>query len=249
MEEINIFGIEIHPLRRSAFLSIIKSSIDSGSRITQVGVNSATVNELVRNPEFRQAINDADLVHIDGMSVVWALRHLGHKVPERIATPDLADDILKLAETENYSIFLLGAKEQIIEACRINLGNKFPSLKIVGSQHGYFKPEEEDAIVERINYSQPDILYIGMSSPKKELFFEKYKGHLKTKYILGVGGYFDIVSGHLRRAPKWMQDRGLEWLFRLIQEPRRMWKRYLIGINQFLWLFLKMKVLKKEVIK
>ena len=249
MQEINVFGIKIHPLHRSEFLTIIRSGIENDRKITQVGVNSATVNEIVRNAKFRQAVNDADLVHIDGMSVVWALRRLGYTVPERGATPDLADDILKMAEQENYSIFLLGAKESILEACRINLQLKFPRLRILGYQHGFYKPDEEISIVERLNALAPDILYIGMSSPKKELFFEKYKSTLRTKYILGVGGYFDIISGHLRRAPKWMQDHGLEWLYRFIQEPRRMWKRYLIGINQFLWMVFKMKVFKKDILK
>jgi N-acetylglucosaminyldiphosphoundecaprenol N-acetyl-beta-D-mannosaminyltransferase len=244
MQEVKIFGITIHPLQRSEFLSIIKSNIESGSQITQVGINSATVNEVVKNADFRRAINSADLVHIDGMSVVWALRRLGHKVPERVATPDLADDIMKMAQKENYSIYLLGAKEEILESCRINLEKNFPELKISGCQNGYYKPEEEHSVIEMINKVQPDILFIGLSSPKKELLFEKYKHELNAKYILGVGGYFDIISGHLKRAPKWMQNHGLEWLYRLIQEPRRMWRRYLIGINQFLWIVLKLKLKK-----
>ena len=244
MQEIKIFGITIHPLQRSEFLSIIKSNIESGSQIIQVGVNSATVNEVVKNTDFRRAVNSSDLVHIDGMSVVWALRCLGYKVPERVATPDLADDIMKMAQRENYSIYLLGAKDEILEASKKNLEINFPQLKITGYQSGYYKPEEEHSVIEKINKMRPDILFIGMSSPKKELLFEKYKHELNAKYILGVGGYFDIISGYLKRAPKWMQNSGLEWLYRLIQEPRRMWRRYLIGINQFLWIVLKMKLKK-----
>jgi N-acetylglucosaminyldiphosphoundecaprenol N-acetyl-beta-D-mannosaminyltransferase len=247
MQEIKIFKIKIHPLKRSEFLSIIKSNIEDGNQMTQVGVNSATVNELVKNEEFRRAVNNADLIHIDGMSVVWALRHLGYTVPERVATPDLADDVIKMAEKEKYSIFLLGAKEAVLASCRINLEKNFPDLKIAGCQSGFYKPEEELSIVKIINKVQPDILFLGMSSPKKEFFFEQYRHDLKVKYVLGVGGYFDIISGHLKRAPRWMQDHGMEWLYRLIQEPRRMWRRYLIGINQFLWLVLKMKYKKTDV--
>ena len=241
MNQINIFDIKLHPLRRSEFISIIRSKLKIGDQMTQFGVNSATVNDIAGNEEYRRAINNADLLNIDGMSVVWALRCLGYKVPERVATPDLADDILSMAEKEGFTVFLLGAKEDILLQCQNSLGVTMPNLKIAGYQHGYFDPGIVDVIVDRINEAKPDILLIGMSSPKKELFSEKYRHHLKANYILGVGGYFDILAGYTRRAPRWMQNIGMEWFFRFIQEPRRMWRRYLIGIFQFLWLVLKEK--------
>src|SRR5665648_278316 len=132
MNEIKIFNIKIHPLRRAEFISIIKSNLESGKQIAQFGVNSATVNDIVRNEELTKTINNADLVHIDGMSVVWALRSLGYKVPERVATPDLADDILAMANKENFSVFLFGAKETVLELCRMNLEKIYPGLRIVG---------------------------------------------------------------------------------------------------------------------
>ena len=241
MQEIKIFNIKIHPLRRSDFLSIIRSSMEMGRQITQVGVNSATINEIVRNEELRHAVNNSDLVHIDGMSVVWALRSLGYKVPERVATPDLADDILIMANRAKLSVFLFGAKEKTLLLCRKNIEETYPDLRISGCRNGYYSPEEEQGIFDMINEANPDILLLGMSSPKKELFFENYRHKLNAKYILGVGGYFDIVSGLIKRAPKWMQNSGLEWLYRLMQEPRRLWKRYLIGIHQFFWLVFKEK--------
>ena len=134
------------------------------------------------------------------------------------------------------SIFLFGAKESTLLLCRQNIERKFPNIKISGSRNGYYNPEEEKDIFDMINNSKPDILLLGMSSPKKELFFESYRHKLEARYILGVGGYFDIMSGEIKRAPRWMQDTGLEWLYRLLQEPRRLWKRYLIGIFQFFWL-------------
>jgi len=236
IEVIKIFNIKINPLSRAEFLSIIRSGIKRGDQLAQFGVNSATINDIVRNEEFRRTINKADLVHIDGMSVVWALRSFGYSVPERVATPDLADDILAMADREKMSLFLFGAREDILSLCRQNIEKKYPGIKIAGCRNGYYKPEEEKAIFNMINETRPDILLLGMSSPKKELFFESYRHELQAKYILGVGGYFDIVSGLIRRAPHWMQDTGLEWLFRLMQEPRRLWKRYLIGIHQFFWL-------------
>ncbi|MBP7510211.1 MAG: WecB/TagA/CpsF family glycosyltransferase [Prolixibacteraceae bacterium] len=242
IEEVNIFNIRINPLRRSEFLAIIESAIRNRRQLAQFGVNSATINDIVRNDEFRNTINSADLVHIDGMSVVWALRSFGYAVPERVATPDLADDILAMANQGRMSIFLFGAQENILSLCRKNIEKKFPNIVIAGCRNGYYKPEEEKDIFDLINKAKPDILFLGMSSPKKELFFESYKHRLEAKYILGVGGYFDIMSGQIRRAPRWMQDTGLEWLFRLMQEPRRLWKRYLIGIFQFFWLVTKEKI-------
>ena len=239
MKQINIFDINLHPFRRSEFISLIRHKLKEGEQMAQFGVNSATVNEIAGNEEYRRAINNADLLNIDGMSVVWALRCLGYKVPERVATPDLADDVLTMAEKEGFSVFLLGAKEAILLKCIANLMARMPSIIIAGHQHGYYDQGEDSYIIEKINEARPDILLIGMSSPKKELMCEKYRSELNAKYILGVGGYFDILAGYTRRAPKWMQNIGMEWFFRFIQEPRRMWRRYLLGIFKFMWLVLK----------
>lgn len=239
LDTITIFNIKINPLRKAEFLSIIESGIKEGRQIAQFGVNSATINDIARNEEFRHIINNADMVHIDGMSVVWALRFFRYSVPERVATPDLADEILAMADREALSVFLFGAKEATLSICRKNIEKKYPRLKIAGSRNGYYKPEEEESIFNIINEASPDILLLGMSSPKKELFFESYRHKIRARYILGVGGYFDILSGKIKRAPMWMQESGLEWFFRLMQEPRRLWKRYLIGINQFFLLVLR----------
>jgi N-acetylglucosaminyldiphosphoundecaprenol N-acetyl-beta-D-mannosaminyltransferase len=215
-------------------------------------VNSATINDIVRNDDFRNVLNSADLVHIDGMSVVWALRSFGYSVPERVATPDLADSVLEMADRERMSLFLFGAKEEVLDLCRKNIEKKYPNIKIAGIRDGYYSVDDEKFIFKQINEANPDILLLGMSSPKKELFFESYRHKLNAKYILGVGGYFDIISGKISRAPQWMQNTGLEWVYRLIQEPRRLWKRYLIGIFQFLWLSTKEKfrrTFKKKINK
>jgi len=241
IEEIKIFNIKINPLRRNDFLSIIEDGIKNSRQIAQFGVNSATINDIVRNDDFRDIFNNADLVHIDGMSVVLALRFFGYAIPERVATPDLADDILVMANREKMSVFLFGAKEATLALCKKNIEEKYPDLKIVGSRNGYFEPAEEEEIFKMINKVSPDILLLGMSSPRKELFFENYRNKINAHYILGVGGYFDIIAGLIKRAPRWMQDIGLEWFFRLLQEPRRLWRRYLIGIHQFFWLVINEK--------
>jgi len=133
----------------------------------------------------------------------------------------------------------------VLSLCRKNLQRSYPHLILAGSQNGYYDPVDENSVVELINRANPDILLIGMSSSKKELFVDKHRNNINAKYILGVGGYFDIVAGYTKRAPKWMQNIGLEWLFRFIQEPRRMWPRYTIGIFKFFWLVIREKFRKK----
>jgi N-acetylglucosaminyldiphosphoundecaprenol N-acetyl-beta-D-mannosaminyltransferase len=180
-------------------------------------------------------------VNIDGMSMVWALRFLGYSAPERVACPDLANDILELAERKNYSIFLFGANESSLVLSIKNLATNFPKLKIAGYRNGYYQIEDEYGIIKMINDSMPDILFLGMPSPQKELFVEKYKNQFQVKYILGVGGFFDILSGKTKRAPLWVQRRGMEWIYRFAQEPKRMWHRYMIGNVKFIGLVLKEK--------
>ncbi len=246
IEEITAFNLRIHPLRLDEFLSLIESGLEVGKSIAQFGINSATVNDTAKNSELRGIINSVDLIHIDGMSVVWALKFLGFRIPERVATPDLADAILELAARKRLKIFLFGAREEILILCRQNIEKKYPGLIIAGYRNGYYKTEEEMEIVDQINATDPDILFLGISSPKKEQFFNTYREKLNAGYILGVGGYFDILAGLLKRAPLWMQNSGFEWLYRLIQEPRRLWKRYLLGFFRFSRLIIRERFGKRK---
>jgi len=241
MNKINFFDIRIHTFSKSEFLDIIESNLKNGNQIIQNGLNASSVNELVRNEELKQAYKNSDLINIDGMSLVWALRFMGYKVPERVACPDLADDILTMAEKNNFSIFLFGTKETNLLLCKKNLKENFPNLIIAGYRNGYYKEDEELAIIDMINRANPDILFLGLPSPCKELFAEKYRHKLTAKYIFGVGGLFDILSGLTKRAPLWIQNIGMEWFYRFAQEPLRLWKRYLIGNFKFLWLVNKEK--------
>lgn len=241
MKEIKIFNIKIHPFSKKEFLEMIELNINQGKQITQNGINAASINELTNNADLVEAYNNSDLLNIDGMSMVWALRFLGYSAPERVACPDLANDILEMAERENYSIFFLGANKSSLSFAIKNLEKKFPNLHIAGFHDGYFKKEEEIGIVKMINKVKPDILFLGMPSPQKELFIEKYKRQLKIKYSFGVGGYFDILSGKTKRAPLWVQNRGMEWFWRFAQEPRRLWHRYMIGNIKFIKLVLQEK--------
>jgi N-acetylglucosaminyldiphosphoundecaprenol N-acetyl-beta-D-mannosaminyltransferase len=241
MNEILFFDIKINPLSKSEFLDIIESNLKKGNQIIQNGLNAASINELVNNEKLKQAYKNSDLINIDGMSIVWVLRFMGFSIPERVACPDLANDILAMAEKNKFSVFLFGTKERNLLLCKENLRKNYPNLNIAGSRNGYYREEEESAIIDMINRTNADILLLGMPSPNKELFMEKYKDKLTSKYIFGVGGLFDILSGLKKRAPLWIQRIGMEWFYRFAQEPFRLWRRYLIGNIKFLILVNKEK--------
>ncbi len=247
MKEIKIFKIKIHPFYKEEFIDIIESNLKHGRRTIQNGINAASINELIKNEELVEAYNNSDLMNIDGMSVVWALRFLGYSIPQRVACPDLANDILAMAERNNFSVFLFGTKETNLLLSIENLISNFPRLKIAGYRNGYYQKEDEDSIIKLINDATPDILFLGLPSPQKELFIERNRNQLQVKYSLGVGGFFDILSGKTKRAPNWMQDRGMEWFYRFAQEPKRMWNRYMIGNVKFIRLVLKEKWRKSNI--
>jgi len=186
----------------------------------------------------RDAVNSCDLVNIDGTGVVWGARLLGHRVPERVAGIDLFWALLDWASTHNESVFLLGAKEEVIRDTVIALEESHPNLHIAGSHNGYFWDDEE-VVVKQIRESGASMLFVAITSPKKEIFINKWKEQLGVCFAMGVGGTFDIVAGRSRRAPLWMQKSGLEWFYRILQEPRRMWKRYLVTNTIFAWLLVK----------
>jgi N-acetylglucosaminyldiphosphoundecaprenol N-acetyl-beta-D-mannosaminyltransferase len=241
MKTIAIFKIKVHPIKKLEFIDIIRENIEKGNQIVQNGINAASINELVKDENLEKALSNSDLVNIDGMSVVWALRFLGYKVPERVACPDLADEILKLAEEKSYGVFLFGAREESVISCVRKITETYPKIRITGYRNGYYNEEEESLIVSMINSSNAEILFLGLPSPRKEFFAETNKHVLIPRYILGVGGYFDIFSGLTRRAPRWMQNIGMEWFYRFVQEPRRMYKRYLFGNLRFILLILNEK--------
>lgn len=240
--EIEIFNIRIDALTLNEFVEYIYANLLNGNKIVQNGINSFSINELIKDKRLIQSFNNSELINIDGMSMVWALRFLGHSVPERVSCPDLAERILKLSEENQLRVYFLGSSQQNLQLAINNIATSFPKLIIAGFRNGYFNTCEEKLIIDEINASKPHILLLGMPTPKKELFMENYKHQLAIKYSLGVGGLFDIFSGKTKRAPKWMQKNGLEWIYRLFQEPRRLWKRYLFGNSKFIYLVLKEKI-------
>jgi N-acetylglucosaminyldiphosphoundecaprenol N-acetyl-beta-D-mannosaminyltransferase len=245
-ETIELFGIRINPLDRASFSKLAEESLRAGVKIVNNGVNAAVINEVRNNPGYRDILSRSDLINIDGMSVVWALRFLGFRVPERVACPDLAEDLLLVAAREQYGVYLFGASEDSVIKCRRNLEILFPGLVISGTRNGFFSENDLPDIVSDINRSGAKILLLGMPSPRKEKFADMWRNELNATYIFGVGGLFDIYSGLTKRAPLWMQKTGLEWFYRFIQEPRRMWNRYFYGNISFIFSIIREKIRRKN---
>ncbi|WP_026897746.1 WecB/TagA/CpsF family glycosyltransferase [Daejeonella oryzae] len=244
MNRINICNIPVDALTMQQTLDLIHQSIAGKKPVHHVVVNAAKMVNAQKDSELRDSIVNCDIINADGQAVVWASRFLNTPLPERVAGIDLMDNLVISAAAKGYKIFFLGAKEEVVKKVVEKYTSSFGSGIIAGYRNGYFNKDEEIQIAKQIADSHADILFVAMSSPKKEIFLDTYKHLIKTSFIMGVGGSFDVVSGMVKRAPKWMQKAGLEWLYRTMQEPGRMWKRYLYTNTGFIYLVMKEKFKK-----
>jgi N-acetylglucosaminyldiphosphoundecaprenol N-acetyl-beta-D-mannosaminyltransferase len=239
-ERITLMGCSIDNLSMEETLQTIEGFIHTGRPHQHVVVNVDKLVKASRDPELRQIINDCALINVDGMPVVWASRLLGKPLKERVAGVDLFEALMRRAGDKGWRVFLLGAKEEVVSKVAATYQHKYPRLVLAGYRNGYWKGELEEAqVVEQIRDARPDLLFVAISSPKKEQFLGRYQAEMKIPFAMGVGGTFDVAIGHVKRAPVWMQKSGLEWFYRFLQEPRRMFRRYFIEDMAFLRLFIK----------
>ena len=202
------------------------NAMRSRARMQHVALNVAKFVNMRTDSVLREDVKASDLVGIDGMGIVFAARWLGLAVPERVAGIDLFKEILAVCEKEGFRPFLLGATPQVLERAVSVIKSEHPALQLAGLRNGYFSPDQEEGIVKEITESKADCLFIGMPTPRKERFLSRNRDRMGVPFIMGVGGSFDVVAGHVKRAPEMMQSMGLEWLYRVYQEPKRMWWRY-----------------------
>lgn len=237
---IKILNTYIDNITLEETVDFICNSIKNGEQHHHVVVNAAKMVASNNNTVLRQIINNCDIINADGQSVVWASRILGKPLKERVAGIDLMQELVKKANTEGYKIFLLGAKEKVVSKVANIYSKKYSPETIAGYRNGYFTKHQEQDIAKEISESEANILFVAMPSPKKEIFLSENKHLLKNvNFIMGVGGSFDVISGATKRAPLWMQEYGLEWFYRFLQEPKRMFKRYFVGNTKFIFLVLK----------
>ena len=245
MNRINILNTTIDNLSMQETLQIVDHTIMKGEQLHHVVVNAGKIVSMQKNLKLKRSVNESDLINADGQAVVWASKILGTPLKERVAGIDLMTNLVELAHEKHYKIFFFGAKEAVVKSVVDKYTDQYSSNIIAGYRNGYFKKEEEQEIARQISDSGANILFVAISSPTKENFLYQNKKLLKkVNFIMGVGGSFDVVAGHVKRAPLWMQNIGLEWFYRFAQEPRRMWKRYLIGNIKFITLVIKSKLFK-----
>ena len=233
---VRVARVPIHPVDLQAALARVDQFIAERVPHYNIAINAAKVVEFHEDEALRKAIDDAHLLTADGQAVVWAARLFGRPLPARVAGADLMEALLPHAARHGYSVYLLGARDEIVRACVDKAQALYPSLRIAGYRNGYFRRDDEADVVAAVRAAAPDILFLGFGTPAKEYFMHHHHRALGVPFVMGVGGTFDVFAGRVARAPRWMQRAGLEWAFRLGQEPRRMWKRYLVGNTRFTWI-------------
>jgi N-acetylglucosaminyldiphosphoundecaprenol N-acetyl-beta-D-mannosaminyltransferase len=232
----DILGCAIDRLDMSATLAAVEDAIAERRYTQHMAINAAKLVTMEGDARLREIVAGCELVNADGQSVVWASRLLRDPLPERVAGIDLMHGLVELAEQRAYRVYFLGAKADVLERALERLREQHPRLVVAGARDGYFGQDEEADVAAAIRASRPDIVFVAMSSPRKEYFLGAFGADLGAPFVMGVGGSIDVVAGVTRRAPVAWQRLGFEWLFRLLQEPRRMFRRYAVTNARFAFL-------------
>lgn len=240
-----VLGIPIAAIPLSRIVSVISSEIEIAVKLglklpkrTFFYVNANCLTLAQTDNDYKKILQKATLVYSGGFGPVLASRILGRPLSERTPTPDFINEIFEIGEERKWSIYFLGSELASIKKSVEKVKKRFPKLVIAGYHHGYFDEGEEARLISEINRKKPDILIVGMGSPKQEKWIDENKNKINAKVFWSVGALFDIISGKMSRGPIFLQKMGLEWLYRLYQEPRRLWRRYTIGNLQFIYLVL-----------
>ena len=240
--KLELFGVPIDQIDIQQALVRIDNFIKRGRAHFIITPDTLAILRARKDKQYLEIAKQADLVTPDGAGLLWAAAFLGEPLPERITGIDLINHICQLAAEKGYRLYLLGAEEDVVKKAAQNLEKKYPSLNIVGYHHGYFDNEEvkgysKDTVKYVINdivEKKPDFLLVGMGVPKQEHWISKYKDRLDVPVCIGIGGSFDVLSGKIPRAPLWMQNHGMEWIFRIIKEPKRI--KRMAKLPSFIWL-------------
>lgn len=233
---VHLIGCPVDNLSMEETLVCVEKIIALREPVQHCVVNAGKLVLMQRDPLLKQIVQYCPLINADGQSVVWALKLVGRPIPERVTGIDLMERLLIEADKKHYRIYFLGAEDSILKTLLAHVKKFFPGLVIAGAHHGYFSDNENDRVVADVATSKADIIFVAMGSPKKEYWLAKNISRLNVPFCMGVGGSFDVVAGKAKRAPRWIQNIGMEWFYRFIQEPRRLWRRYLV--DNFIFIFL-----------
>jgi N-acetylglucosaminyldiphosphoundecaprenol N-acetyl-beta-D-mannosaminyltransferase len=236
---IELMGCLIDNLSMEETLQKVEGFIRSGRPHQHVVVNVDKLCKAAKDAELRRIINACPLISVDGMPLLWAARLTGKRLKERVTGIDLFQRLVERAAEKGWRVFFLGARREVVQALAARYQSQYPALQVAGYRDGYWQAEEEPAVARSIAESRADLLFVAISSPHKERFLSRYQAQMNVPFAMGVGGSFDVVVGKVKRAPRWMQRCGLEWFYRFLQEPRRMFRRYFIDDSYLFWLLLK----------
>lgn len=233
-----VLGCAIDRLDLAEALARCEEAIASRRFVQHMAINAAKLVAMQGDPELAGVIRGCELVTADGQAVVWASRLLGDPLPERVAGIDLMEALFARAAERGWRVYVLGARQEVLEQAVARLRERHPALVFAGYRDGYFGHEQDPEVAAEIAAARADILFVAISSPRKELFLGRYGRQMGVPFVMGVGGAIDVVSGITRRAPRLWQQLGIEWLYRLLQEPRRLFRRYAVTNARFVGLVL-----------
>lgn len=246
MEQVNICGVAIHNFTMHEALAGIERFILARQPVSVVTPNVDHIVKLQSDASFCGIYARSALVLADGVPLLWAAKFLGTPLREKISGSDLFPKLCEVAAQKGWRVFFLGGRPGAAAKSAVVLKNRYPKLIVSGTYSPDFGFEKDpiynDKIIQMIQHAKPDILFIGLGTPKQENWADKYKDICKVPVSIGIGAGFEFVAGMVKRAPAWMQKTGLEWFWRLLMEPGRLWKRYLVDDMQFFRLVLKQKL-------
>ncbi len=237
-----ILNTYVNAMSMDETVDAVEEMIERRVPVQHVVINALKVNLMRKDENLRKIVNECPLINADGASIVLAAKMLKIPLKERVAGFDLFVRLVQEASDKNYKIYLFGAREEVVKKVKAIFERKYPTLQIVGYRNGYFTEADEPEIVKNMAESGADMMFVAFSSPKKEYWIRRYLKELNIPFVMGVGGSFDVIAGTTKRAPLWMQKCGMEWFYRFIQEPGRLWKRYLVGNVSFMIYVLQYKM-------
>lgn len=245
-KQFEFLGLNFHSYTMQEVLDKIEEFIASRRPHMIFTPTAELIVRANKDAELRKKYNQTDILTVDSYVVYYSAKLFGKPVKEPVSAARITLNFLPIAHKKNYRIYLLGAKEEVV--CKVveNLQKQYPGINIIGWHNGYFDFNNDEEIVQDIVNANPDVLFVAMSSPLKENFIYKNLSRMNVPVSIGVGGTFDIIAGKCNLAPEWISKIGLEWFYRLIQEPKRLYKRYLVTNTKFIWLLIKYFLKKGE---
>jgi N-acetylglucosaminyldiphosphoundecaprenol N-acetyl-beta-D-mannosaminyltransferase len=238
-----LLGLTCHALTASQMHDFARGAVSSRSLTRVLFLNASKVVSARADDRLRGALQRAELVAADGQSIVWAGRLLGAAIPERTPGVEYMEELLRIGNENAWRFFFLGSTEDTLADLTTMCRERFPHLVVAGSHHGFFDEEHDREVAELIRESKADVAFVGMPSPRKEYWIDEYGEAARASMIVAVGGSYEVLTGHVSRAPDLWQKGGLEWAWRLVHEPRRLWRRYLSTNTRFMALVARERIL------